>query len=113
MPLELRNTGTAVAQDIKLDSTAPSGWKISFEPSQEAHLEPGKTAEVQLHITPSAQSLAGDYMVKLHARSGGQSADGDLRVSVTTSSLWGITGAILIAIALLVLIGAVARYGRR
>lgn len=113
MPLELLNSGTATAQDIALDSTAPSGWKISFTPDHVAHLAPGKTTEVQLHISPSAQSLAGDYMVKLHARSGGQSANGDLRVSVTTSSLWGITGAILIAIALLVLIGAVTRYGRR
>lgn len=113
MPLELQNSGTATAQDIALTSTAPSGWKISFEPSHVATLEPGKTTEVQMHISPSAQSLAGDYMVKLHANSGGQSANGDLRVSVTTSSLWGISGAILIAIALLVLIGAVARYGRR
>jgi uncharacterized membrane protein len=113
MPLELRNTGTAVAQNIALDSSAPSGWKVSFEPSHVASLDPGKTTEVQMHLTPSAQSLAGDYMVKLDATSGGQSANGDLRVSVTTSSLWGISGAILIAVALLVLIGAVARYGRR
>ncbi|HET8597300.1 MAG TPA: NEW3 domain-containing protein [Castellaniella sp.] len=113
IPLELHNGGTAAAQDIRLDGTAPSGWKVEFEPAQVARLEPGKTVEVQAHVTPSAQSLAGDYMVKLHARSQGQSADGDLRVSVTTSGLWGVSGAILIAVALLVLIGAVARYGRR
>jgi uncharacterized membrane protein len=113
IPLELHNGGTAAAQDIRLDGTAPSGWKVDFEPAQVPRLEPGKTVEVQAHVTPSAQSLAGDYMVKLHARSQGQSADGDLRVSVTTSGLWGVSGAILIAVALLVLIGAVARYGRR
>lgn len=113
MPLVLRNDGTAAAQDIALDGTAPSGWKIEFEPARVALLEPGKTTEVQARITPSTQSLAGDYMVKLHARSAGQSADGDLRVSVTTSGLWGVSGAILIAVALLALLGAVARYGRR
>ncbi len=113
VPLEIRNSGTAAAQDIALDGTAPSGWKLSFEPARIERIDPGKTAEVQAHITPSSQSLAGDYMVKLSARSQGQSAQGDLRVSVTTSSLWGVSGAILIAIALLVLIGAVARYGRR
>ncbi|MER1966398.1 NEW3 domain-containing protein [Castellaniella sp. GW247-6E4] len=113
VPLEIRNSGTAAAQDITVDGTAPSGWKLSFEPARIERIEPGKTAEVQAHITPSSQSLAGDYMVKLSARSQGQSAHGDLRVSVTTSSLWGVSGAILIAIALLVLIGAVARYGRR
>ena len=113
MPLILHNDGTAAAQDIALDGTAPSGWKIEFAPAHVASLEPGKTTEVQAHITPSAQSLAGDYMIKLHARSAGLSANGDLRVSVTTSSLWGISGAILIAVALLILLGAVARYGRR
>ena len=113
MPLVLRNSGTAAARDIALDGTAPSGWKIEFEPARVALLEPGKTAEVQARITPAPQSLAGDYMVKLHARSAGQSADGDLRVSVTTSGLWGVSGAILIAVALLALLGAVARYGRR
>jgi uncharacterized membrane protein len=52
-------------------------------------------------------------MVNLQGASQGQSASGDLRVSVTTSSLWGIVGAVLIAIAILILVGAVARYGRR
>ncbi|WP_322998698.1 NEW3 domain-containing protein [Castellaniella sp.] len=113
VPLELHNDGTAAAQDITLAGTTPSGWKIEFKPERVAQLDPGKTVEVQAQITPSAQSLAGDYMVKLHAKSAGQSADGDLRVSVTTSGLWGVSGAILIAVALLVLIGAVARYGRR
>ena len=113
VPLQLHNSGTTAAQDIQLDGTAPSGWKLEFEPARIDTIAPDKTVEVQAHITPSAQSLAGDYMVSLHARSQGQSADGDLRVSVTTSSLWGVSGAILIAIALLILIGAVARYGRR
>ncbi|MFA7436839.1 NEW3 domain-containing protein [Castellaniella sp.] len=113
VPLKLQNSGTATAQNIALSGTTPTGWKIDFKPDHIASLEPGKAMEVETHITPSAQSLAGDYMVKLHAISEGQSANGDLRVSVTTSSLWGISGAILIAIALLILIGAVARYGRR
>lgn len=113
VPLEIRNSGTASAQDITLDATAPSGWKLSFEPAHIDQIDPGKSFEVQAHITPSSKSLAGDYMVKVSARSQGQSAQGDLRVSVTTSSLWGVSGAILIAIALLILIGAVARYGRR
>lgn len=113
VPLQLHNSGTVAAQDIQLDGTAPSGWKLEFEPARIDTIAPDKTVEVQAHITPSAQSLAGDYMVSLHARSQGQSANGDLRVSVTTSSFWGVSGAILIAIALLILIGAVARYGRR
>jgi uncharacterized membrane protein len=52
-------------------------------------------------------------MVDLQALSQGQSVTGDLRVSVVTSSMWGIIGAIILAIAILILVGAVARYGRR
>ena len=41
------------------------------------------------------------------------SASADFRITVTTSTLWGIVGIGIIAIALLVLLGAVARFGRR
>ena len=34
-------------------------------------------------------------------------------IGVTTSTLWGVTGIGIIAVSLLVLVGAVARFGRR
>jgi uncharacterized membrane protein len=34
-------------------------------------------------------------------------------VTVTTSTLWGIAGVGIIGVALLVMVGAVARFGRR
>ena len=43
----------------------------------------------------------------------GESASADFRITVTTSTLWGIVGVGIIAVALLVLLGAVARFGRR
>lgn len=113
VPLLLQNTGTVVATDISLSGNGPSGWNIEFEPANVPRIEPGETQTVQASITPSGQSLAGDYMVSVSARSQGQSADSDLRISVTTSTLWGLAGLAVIAVALLVLIGAIARYGRR
>jgi uncharacterized membrane protein len=113
VPLEVTNTGGAEATGVKVSGTTPSGWKIKFSPDTIDHLAPGKTKEIQATITPSSESLAGDYMVDLQATSQGQSVSADLRVSVVTSSMWGIIGAIIIAIAVLILVGAVARYGRR
>lgn len=113
VPLIIRNTGSVTAKDISLNATGPNGWDIRFEPAKIDQIEPGKSTTVQASITPSEQSLAGDYMVNVSARAQGQSSDSDLRISVTTSTLWGISGVVLIAIALLVLIGAIARYGRR
>lgn len=113
VPVVIHNTGSVAATDIQLQGRAPSGWQISFEPERIAQIEPGKQAETQAMITPSSKSLAGDYMVSVTARSQGQTANGDFRITVTTSTLWGITGIALIAIALLILVGAIVRYGRR
>ena len=47
------------------------------------------------------------------ANAKGESSNADFRITVTTSTLWGIVGVGIIAVALLVLLGAVARFGRR
>ena len=64
-------------------------------------------------ITPGAKAVAGDYMTSISASTEGSSANADYRVSVTTSTVWGIIGIAIIAIALLSVLGAVARFGRR
>jgi uncharacterized membrane protein len=113
VPIVVTNDGGADADSVNLSASAPSGWRIEFDPKTIPHIAAGKQVEVQAHVTPSARSLAGDYMATLNANSAGQSASGDFRVTVSTSSMWGIIGAIIVAIAVLILVGAVARFGRR
>jgi len=112
-PILVLNEGSAPATSVSLSASAPSGWTAEFEPKEIERIPPGESAEVQLRLTPSNRSLAGDYMTTLRASTEGESASGDFRVTVETSTLWGITGAVIIAIAVLVLVGAIARYGRR
>lgn len=108
------NDGSAVADDVELSGSLPSGWKVEFEPKRIDKLPPGEKKEVTAHITPTAKALAGDYIATLRAGAkAGDSAAADFRISVTTSTLWGIVGVGVIAVALLVLVGAVARFGRR
>ena len=111
--LVLSNDGTAPAQNIALSSSPPSEWNVSFDSKTIDSLAPGQTATVTASLKPSSKALAGDYMTTFRANSGGESSSADFRVSVTTSTLWGAFGVGLIAIALLVLVGAVARFGRR
>jgi len=66
-----------------------------------------------VQITPSPKSLAGDYMTNVRASAQGEQATGDFRVQVSTSTMWGIVGAGILGIALLIMVGAVARFGRR
>jgi uncharacterized membrane protein len=113
VPIVVTNSGTAPADNVELSGSAPSGWKITFEPKTIERIEPGKDAEVQALITPTATSLAGDYMATLRGTSGGESASTQFRVAVTTSSSWVMAGAGIIGVAVLFMVAAVARFGRR
>jgi uncharacterized membrane protein len=113
IPVVIANEGTAAAQAIELSGTAPTGWTVEFEPKEIARIEPGQRAEAQVLLTPSAKSLAGDYMTTLRASSRGEAVSSDFRIAVSTSTYWGIAGAGIIGIALLIMVGAIARFGRR
>ena len=109
----LVNTGTAPATDLELSATPPSGWTVAFEPQEVAQIAPNSTGEVNVKITPSEQAIAGDYMVSVRASNDTVSENVQFRVTVRTSTLWGAAGLGVIAVAALVLGGAVMRYGRR
>ena len=109
----LVNTGTAPATDLELSATPPSGWTVAFEPQDVAQIAPNSTGEVNVKITPSEQAIAGDYMVSVRASNDTVSESVQFRVTVRTSTMWGAVGLGVIAVAALVLGGAVMRYGRR
>jgi uncharacterized membrane protein len=109
----LRNTGSAPARDVKLDATAPDGWKVVFEPKEIPAVEAGQEITVNTKMTPSEKAIAGDYVVSIRANGGGASANAEFRVTVLTSTLWGIAGLGVIGAAVIVLAVAVTRYGRR
>ena len=111
--LTVTNDGTAPARDVELSGSPPSDWKVEFQPSKIDALAPKAKQVVQALLTPSAKALAGDYMTTLRAGTEGDSSSADFRITVSTSTLWGIVGAGIIAAALVVAVGAVARFGRR
>jgi uncharacterized membrane protein len=111
--LVVTNDGTAPIEDVDLSASPPSDWKAEFQPKKLAALDAGASAPVQVLLTPSSKAVAGDYMTNIRASAKGDSSSADFRVTVTTSTLWGVVGIGIIAIALLIVVGAVARFGRR
>ena len=57
--------------------------------------------------------IAGDYMVSVRANGSGASDHANFRVTVRTSTLWGVAGLGVIGASALMLGFAVTRYGRR
>jgi uncharacterized membrane protein len=113
VPIVLTNSGTAAAEQIDLTGNGPSGWKVEFNPKSVDRIAPNEQKEVQALITPTAKAIAGDYVTTLRANSRGDSQSATFRVTVATSTMWGIVGIALIGGALLVMVGAVVWFGRR
>lgn len=111
--LELKNTGTAIAKDITLSSYQPMNWNVEFSPDTIESLDPGATKEVKATIRPSSEALTGDYNVTLRANSPAGSVSENFRITVRTSSLWGVVAILIIAAAVVVLVLAVRKFGRR
>lgn len=109
----VQNTGTAPAKDVKMTADAPSGWKVDFSPSKFSDIPPNGKQEFEMRLTPSSKAIAGDYMVTVRSNGNGASDSADFRVTVDTSTMWGVAGLGVIGAAVLVMAAAVTRYGRR
>ena len=109
----LRNSGSSEARNIALNATPPSGWKVTFEPKEIATLAPAGEQKFEAIVVPSDKALTGDYVFTVRANGDGVSENASFRTTVLTSTIWGAIGLGVIAASLLVLFGAVGRFGRR
>ncbi len=110
----VQNLGTAPARNVEMNATEPAGWKVEFEPKRFDMIPPGQQVEVTAKIRPADKAVAGDYMVTIRANAeGGVSDSTDFRITVLTSTMWGVVGVGLIAVAVIIVGLAVVRFGRR
>ena len=112
--LVLRNSGNSPAAGVKLSASAPSGWTVTLNPETVVEVPAKGEVEVIADLKPSDNAIAGDYVVTFRAQPN-QSASkaADFRITVQTSTLWGIVGLSLIAVAVGIVGMAVTRFGRR
>lgn len=112
--LLIQNNGTATALKVELSASPPSGWSVRFEPDQIPEIPAGQQVEITMHVKPADKAVAGDYMLTVRARpQDGGYESADFRITVLTSTLWGVVGIFLIAVAVAVVAWAVMRFGRR
>lgn len=115
-PLQLVvvNRGSAPARNVTLSTSPPNGWSVDFEPEEIPEVPAGQQVEVTARVTPPEQAVAGDYMITFRARpEDGSTESVEYRVTVRTSTIWGVVGVGLIAVAVAVVALAVMRFGRR
>jgi uncharacterized membrane protein len=110
----IQNNGTAPARGVEVSSSESTGWSVTFTPNKITEIPSGQQVEVTANIRPAEKAVAGDYMVSVTAKSTeGLSQSTDFRITVRTSTLWGVVGIVLVAVAVGVVALAVMRFGRR
>jgi uncharacterized membrane protein len=107
------NSGTSPLTGVALSGTGPTDWEITFDPATLDSVDPQQTGAATANITPSADAIAGDYVVTLTAKTQDTTETLDIRVTVETSPVWGVVGVVLILVALGGLAWVFRRYGRR
>ena len=111
--LLVKNTGSAEFKDIKLFSSAPVNWEVTFDPTKVDRLEPGESTQVVATIKVAKKAIAGDYITRFEANGNGINTKAEFRISVRTPLFVGWVGIMIILIVFLGVFYLFRRYGRR
>ncbi len=111
--LILKNAGGALLNDINFSSHQPPDWAVSFEPEKIESLKPGETRQITATITADSKAISGDYLVSLSAATRETRSTADLRVTVKTSTLWGLVGVVIVLLVIAGVYKVFQTYGRR
>ena len=112
--INVQNLSTASVDNIKFSPTKPQGWTIEFTPDKIDLLDAFDEQVVDVNIKPPADTIAGDYDIRVRA-SGTQSSAEEvkIRVTVETSTIWGWVGVAIILVVVAGLIVIFMRFSRR
>lgn len=111
--LSITNNGNVDLTNLNLTSSAPTDWEVTFSESTIDTLEAGATKEVTAYVTPCEDVLTGDYVTSVSISNSEASSSAEFRVSVKTSTTWGIA-AVGIIVLLVCALGVIfKKYGRR
>jgi len=111
--LLIKNNGNIDLKNITLTSQANSNWDVTFDSSTIESLEAGASKEVKAKITPSNDSITGDYVTNIVATCDNHSDAAELRVTVKTKTGWGIFAVVIICAVAGGLWYVIDKYGRR
>lgn len=109
----VKNTGSALLENIEISASKPKNWEASFKPEKIEKLKPGESETIIATIKADKKAIPGDYVTRVTAKNPEINETLSFRVMVKTPMLMGWLGILIILVAL----GAVAflfkKYGRR
>ncbi len=111
--LFVKNTGSAVTQDITFDVLKPENWAVSFNPQEIRGLEAGEAKQVEVMVKPDPRALVGDYAIDIRTVGKYAVKNVEMRVIVRAPTTWGWIGIGLIIFVIAGLSFLFLKLGRR
>jgi hypothetical protein len=104
MDVTVRNSGTRTLDNLRFRIDLPLGWDATIEPEFISYLAVDAEQRVSLLLTPPVDVMVGDYEARLRTESAAagravETEDKTIRVHVAASANWLGTGALLVALA--------------
>lgn len=110
--ISVANTGNTDLSNISLSASAPTDWTVEFSSDTIDSLAAGETQTVTAKVTPSESAISGDYSMTITATTDDNSTDAQFRVTVKTSTGWGVICVIIIAAIAGILYAIFKKFGR-
>ena len=113
--LNITNTGNVDLENVTLNSSLPTGWTVTYntENNMIPSIPAGSTTEVIAHVKPSSEAITGDYVNTFTASCEQTQSNADFRVSVKTTTIWGVVAVVIILCTAGGLGYVFRKYGRR
>ncbi|MGN0371756.1 MAG: NEW3 domain-containing protein [Enterocloster sp.] len=113
--LQVTNSGNVDLENVTINSSAPSGWVVTYNTDDNVigTIPAGTTKEVVASVKPGSDAITGDYVTSFTVSNEDTSAKADFRVSVKTTTLWGVVAILVILCTAGVLRYVFRKYGRR
>jgi uncharacterized membrane protein len=112
--LTITNSGTAELKNVTLSTASvPTDWSVEFDTTTIPSIAVGESAQVTATIKAASDAINGDYEVDIKAKADESSSTAAFRVTVKTSTVWGIVGIAVVAVVVVALVFVFRKFGRR
>src|SRR5690606_2973857 len=99
--------------DVNVNASTPPNWEVEFEQKTIPVLKAGQTSNVKATIKAPKDAIAGDYATTFSAKTAEASSNANIRMSVKTSTTWGLDGIAIILDVISGLFYMIRKEGRR
>lgn len=112
--IRVENIGDSVVEDVEPTVSTPENWNYSIEPEEVSNITDGEFNDFGLKVSVPSTATSGDYFVDIGLENTDDFDERNIRVNVSNSSGgFGLIGAVLALMAIVLVVGVYKVFGRR